>query len=803
MLYNYFKIAVRHIVRDRAFAFINILGLAIGLACSILIALFVYDELTYEQSHEKSERIYRLACEYFLPNDGGSENMAVIGAPVGPVVKQDFPQVEHFTRIRQRADVVIERESSRERFYERIHFIDSTAFDVFSLPLIDGDPQTALSNPNSIVLSEKMAQKYFGTKEALGERLTFPEDTLELLVTGVMENMPGNTSLQMDFLLPYHLQAQMGVYMLSWWGFNTQTYLLMKEGINIDAFANDIRRVSANHIADQEESSGYRQEYFLQALGSIHLHSKLRGEFTPNSEAKYVYIFALIGAFILLIACINFMNLATARSSRRAKEIGLRKVVGARRPQLITQMLSEAIVLSVPAMLFALLIVFLTIPSLNDLTAKSLSFTQLLHPTFIATLFVVTLGVGVLSGSYPALFLSAYRPIETLKGIFTQGGRGSRLREGLVIFQFAISITLIASTLIIYQQIQYMQQADLGFAKEQVIFLPTHRGVNTQQTFNLLKEELEELPEVEAASLSSHVPGHELGNNVVRKGWTSEAEWSDMRFLSVDYDFVKTYQVELAAGRSFDESYGTDQEEAFLLNEAGIKRLGWNTPEEALGQKLRWQRKQGRVIGVVKDFYFMSVQNPIEPFIFVMANHQHNRVGYLSLRLNSDDYPKLISKIETIYSSVLPNRSFEYHFLDEDFNQQYQSEMRFGTLFVNFSLLAIFIACLGLFGLAAFNMTQRIKEVSIRKVLGASTSSIAGLLSRKFMVLVGVAFLIATPISWVMMRTWLNDFSYRIQPDFWHFLIAGMLAFLIALLTISFHVWKSTRTNPAMALRNE
>ena len=800
MFKHYLLTAFRNLSRQKVYSFINIFGLSIGLAACLLIFLFIQDERSYEDFHTKSDSIYRLACEYFLPNDGGSEKMAAIGPAVSNFVLQDYPQVEAAIRVRQRSDQVIEHPTTRERFYETIYFADSNIFEVFDLPLLAGNPQTALKDPLNVVISRSLAEKYFGQTNALNQTLKFPEDTVELTVSGVMENMPGNTHLRMDVLIPHHLLERFGVFLSSWWSFNTQTYLLMAENADIEAFKKDIKRISARHIPDQEEGSGYRQEYFLQPIKSIHLYSKLRGEVSPNSDAKYVYIFSAIGLFVLLLACVNFMNLATARATLRAKEIGLRKVVGANRSQLITQLLGESVIVSVFAMLLALVFVVLAIPILNELTGKSMEFNLADRGLFMLACLGFSVAIGMLAGVYPAFFLSAFRPSITLKGKISPVSGGNRLRKSLVIFQFVISTVLIASTLIIYQQLNHMQEADLGFQKDQVIFLPTHGGVGTAESFVLLKKELEDLPYVQHTSVSSQIPGHSMNNNVVRKGWTDDAEWSDMRYLSVDYDFIDLYGIKLIAGRSFDETYGTDEAEGFILNESGVKRLGWKNAEEAIGQKLKWQRKLGRVIGVVEDFYFMSVQNPVEPFIFVMDNH---RVGYLSLRISGEDYAETLSQIEKKYGEIMPGRSFEYQFLDEDFDRQYNNEKRFGKLFIYLSSLAIFIACLGLFGLAAFSISQRTKEIAIRKILGATLSDLSVLLASNFLVLVLVAFALSIPLAWWGMHAWLEAFAYKIEPNIISFLAAGLIALGIASLTISFHVLKGARQDPAHSLRNE
>lgn len=688
MLRNYFLIAFRNMIRQKLISFINIFGLATGLAACLLIYLFVQDERSFEQIHKQADQIYRLNLKLFLPNDGGSEKVARIGSAVGDIVKKDFPQVREVVKIRKLEERVIEEPDSKIRFYETIHFVDSNLFDVFTIPMLAGNPETALLEPNSVVISEHIAEKYFGRRDAVGKMIHLPEDTMQLKVSGVIENMPGNTHLKMDILAPYQLLDSVGWYYYSWWDYKTYTYLLLAKGANPGVFKEQVKRISARYVGEKEEQSGYRQEYFIQAIRNIHLHSKLRFEISPNSDVRYIYIFSIIGLFILLLAAVNFMNLSTARAAVRAKEIGLRKVIGARRKQLITQLLGESLLTAIFSMFIGLIIAYLTLPVLNDLSGKELVL-GLFDQKWLAFLLIgVCVFVGIGAGVYPAVFLSSFKPVEILRGTFSSGDKGVLLRKGLLVFQFAISTVLIACTLIIYQQLRYMQEAELGFSKEQVVFLPTRGGVGTAEKFTLLKKELEKLPNLNRVSISSHVPGYEMSSNNVRKGWADEAERSYLRILAVDYDFLDLYQIKLLAGREFDRSFVTDQDEAFILNAAGMKSLGWNDPEEALGKKLRWKRKRGKIIGVTEDFHFMSVQNPIEPMLIHMGPW---RVGYLSVRILVQDVRQALDQI----------------------------------------------------------------------------------------------------------------FAYRIEPGASNFLLAGIFALSMAIITISYHLFKAIKTNPVESLRNE
>ena len=800
MVKNYLKIALRSLLKNKVYAFLNIFGLTIGITCSLLIFLYVQDELTYDQHHSKADHIARASLEYFLPNDGGSEKWAPISNVVAQYMVKDYPEVLSSVRFQKRTNLVVEMPGSTERVYQDITWADSNVFQLFDFPLKEGNPMTALKEPYTVVLTQAAAVKYFGKTDVMGETLFFPDNDQRLTVTGILEELPTNTHLKFEMLGSHETLRANNSLGNSWWGFNDHTYLELVPGTDVQALEDKLRRISANYILQQETGSGYRQEYMLTPFNEIHLKSNLRAEYEANGNESYVYIFSFIGIFILVIACINFMNLATARSVNRAKEVGVRKVVGAFRRHLIAQFLSESIFMAFVAVVLSIGLVLLTLPRLNDFTGKALSFDPIGNDLLGLMLLLVTVFVGVLSGSYPAFVLSAFRPTQTLKGSFKTSAKGAVLRKGLVVVQFLISIGLIMSTLIVFNQLSYMRDLELGFEKERMIFIPSRYGAGTAENFPVLKDRLEQFPEINGVTLSSRVPGKEMGNNVVRLGWDQNADWSDMRFITVDYDFIETYDLEIVAGRGFDRSFGSDRLEGFILNEAGVNRLGFASPEEAIGKQLAWRQQQGRVIGVLKDFYFMSVQNAIEPFIMPM---QTRAAGYLSARVETANFDEVIKRVEAAYNEIMPDRIFEYSFLNEDFNRQYQSEESFSSVFTFFAIIAILIACLGLYGLAAYTAQQKVKEIGIRKVLGATEGGVVFLLSKDFIKLVLVSFVIAAPLAYYLMDGWLKEFAERVSIGATVFLVAAGISLTIAILTVSYQSIKAAVANPIKSLRYE
>lgn len=801
MLKNYLKIALRSIAKNKIYSILNILGLTIGLTCSIIIFLFVYDESTYDQFHAKSENIYRMGCTYYLPNNAGSEINATMGPVVGIRMADDYPEILQSVRIQVDNNKIVQKVDTDDRFFENVYLADSNFFDLFTFPLLHGNPSTALVKPFTMVISQEAAMKYFNGTDVVGKTLLFPEDSVQFEITGVLADIPANSHLQFDFLASLQTRYSMHSYMDGWWNFNTYTYTQIAENTDVAALTEKVKFISRNYIADQEDGSGYHQEYFFQSIEDIHLYSDLRGEISENSKASYMYIFIVVGIFILVIACINFMNLSTARSALRAKEVGLRKVVGAYRSQLIGQFLTESVVITLFSLTISLVATYFGLSAINEFTGKQLTMGLADNPVLFLFIFLIALIVGVISGSYPAIFLSSFRPVETLNGSFKSGSKSNTLRKSLVVFQFTISVMLITGTVVVYNQMNFMRNKNLGFDKERMIVIPTKFVNNALSNFTQLKVMLANYSKVKGATLSSSVPGRELNNNVVRLGWDDEAEWSDMRFLAVDFDFVKDYELKIMEGRSFDQSFGTDENEAFMLNESGMRRLGWTDPKEAIGQQLRWKNRKGYVIGVLEDFHFMSVNKAIDPFIVVMNGQR--TPGYLSIKLEADQYEQTLNHITKKYNELMPKGIFEYEFLDQDFDKQYRSDHKFMTIFNFFTIIAILVACLGLYGLASFTAELKVKEIGIRKVLGASVKQVIYLMSTEFAKLVIIAILISIPVAYWSLTYWLDGFPYKTELNWWIFIVSGVAAMMIALFTISFQSVKAALVNPVDSLAQE
>ena len=796
MLKNYFKIALRNLWKHKGYSFINIGGLAIGMAGCILILLFVQDELSYDAYHEKSDRIYRIALEMLSPGEP-EKYFANTALALAPALEEDFPAVEHAVRFRRRSFYV---ERGTSRFYEnRFLFSDPEVFDIFSFPLVAGDPKTALTEPFSVVLTQESAEKYFGDEEALGQVLTM-QDTLAFQVTGVMASLPTNNHIRFDFLASFETLIAGQQNLNQWWNHSYYTYVLLQESASLEDFKPQLYDVTRQHIAEQEDLYGFQQKHYLQPLSEIYLHSDIRGEGGPRGSITYVYTFSAIAVLILLIACINFMNLATARSMQRAREVGMRKVLGAYRQQLAGQFLGESFLVAIVAMVLAVGFVIPALPLFNSLSGKALSVISLQNSIVIWGLLGITLVVGLASGSYPAFALSSFRPVEVLKGALN-GAAGAGLRKMLVVFQFGISIVLIVGTLVVYQQLDFMQNQQLGFAKEQILIVPTRGISDFDNTYESIKEQFLQQGDVLGISASSSIPGRGLNNIVIQPEGMTDNETRTMLTLGIDHDFVETYGLELAAGRSFSQAFSTDEGEGFILNEAAVADVGWASAEEAIGKAFNWGLgKEGFVVGVVKDYHHASLQQRVQPIVMHILP---DWFGYFSLRINTSQVQETLATLEQTWQQWAPNRPFEYFFMDEDYDRQYRAEQQFGQISSAFSLLAILIACLGLFGLAAYTAEQRTKEIGVRKVLGASVSNLVLLFSKEFTRLVLIAFVIAAPVAYFAMQQWLETFAYRIDLGIGTFLFAGLLALLIAWFTVSFQAIKSALNDPVKALRYE
>ena len=794
MFRNYLKVATRNLVKHKFYAIINVLGLAIGMICCLLIFLYVQHELSYDSFHTKADRIYRVVTDIKTP----TETLTIAGtsAPMAAYMKQDFPEVEDMVRIDE-ANFLIQR--GEQTFQEdEAMLADSTFFNVFSFELLRGNPQTALKAPFSIVLTEDAARKYFGNEDPMGQSLRL-DNEYDCTVTGVMPNVPENSSFSFEILisLSTRLEVTYTDAAESWGNFSSVSYVLLTEQANPKALESKLPTFLSKYISDNDRAEGMNYTLFLEPLPEVYFTD--RGGFEIGSFAN-VKIFSVIAAFILLIACINFMNLATARATERAKEVGIRKVVGAIRRQLVGQFLCESLLLSLAAFAIALLTSELLLPAFNQLAGKTVA-NSILQDTYYLPLFLgVAVGVGLLAGLYPALVLSGFKSVAILKGRFSSSQRGVVLRKALVVAQFAISIMLIAGTAVVYTQLDYMRSQALGFKKDQMLVIDFRFDGAVQERIETFKRQLGDNPNVRSVSASSSVPGE--GNN----GAFSEIEnpagdmqASNVNLFYVDHDFLGQYEMELAAGRTFSRDFVTDTS-ALIVNEALVRSYGYAAPEDIIGKRFSQWGVEGQIVGVVKDYHFRSLQEEIEPMTIRL---EPSNARFISLNLRSDDIPATVSALQQQWQTLAPQRPFQYFFLDEAFDEQYRAEARFGQLFIYFAGLAIFIACLGLLGLISYTIVQRTKEIGIRKVLGASESSIVRLLSKDFLALVLVAFVIASPVAWYALSQWLAEFAYRVTMPWWIFVVAGLAATVIAALTVSFQSVRAATANPVDSLRSE
>ncbi|MVM30781.1 FtsX-like permease family protein [Spirosoma sp. HMF4905] len=808
MLTNYLKIAWRTLRKQQGFTFINIFGLAVGLACCMLIMLYVLDELSFDQYNAKADRIYRIQTH--LKFGGNDMNFALSPDPIGPTLKKDYPQVEQFVRLHRSGTWSVRRTGEPTSLREdNITFADSTLFDVFTLPLVSGDPKRALAEPNTVVISESAAKRHFGNQNPMGQTMLF-DNNKTFKVSGVMRDMPQNSHFRSDFFLTMlNDDYEWG----QWLSNNHYAYILLKPGTNPAVFAKNFDTIIEKYIGpqalqtvgttmEQFRKAGNEIGYWLIPLTDIHLYSKQQYELAPNGDIQYVYIFSAVALFILLIACINFMNLATARSAKRAKEVGVRKVMGSERQQLIGQFMTESILTTVLAMVLALFIVAVALPAFNGLAAKEMSLRQLVSPYYLPLLVALPIVVGLLAGSYPALFLSSFQPITVLKGKINVSFRSAGLRSGLVVFQFMMSVILIVGTIIVYRQITYIQTKNVGFNRNQVLSVFGVYSIGKQaETF---KQEVLRMPGVVSGSISGYLPtpSSRSDNSFFAEGQSNLNQGINMQNWGVDYDYLKTMGMQLVQGRGFSRDFGSDSS-GIIINEAAVKVLGFKDP---VGKRV-WRftdnqaknRKTYTILGVIKNFHFESLRRNISALSLVLDSNS----GAASFRLSSTDLPAVVKQIEAKWKQVAPGQPFSYQFMDDSFDEMYRAEQRIGTIALTFAALAILIACLGLFGLAAFMAEQRTKEIGVRKVLGASVGSIIGLLSKDFLKLVFISIIIASPIAWYAMNQWLSDFAYKIDIEWWMFALAGILAVGIALLTVSFQSIKAALMNPVKSLRSE
>jgi putative ABC transport system permease protein len=794
MFKNYLKIAFRNLWKHKVFSLINILGLTVGLTAGFLIFLYVSFELSYDNFHSKADRTYRVVADIKTPTE-----VIKAGGPSWAVphhVKLEFAEVEQSVRIAGDDNLLI-RKGDVKHMEKNVMWADSAFFKVFDFKLIKGDPEKALSDPFSIVFTESAAKKYFGKEDPIGQTVLITGDGSPAKVTGVMKDIPENSQIKGDIVLSMstitrewnkNLDNQFGNY-------GAQAYLLLKPGTDPKAFEKKLPGFLERRNGKEMKESQMYATLYLEPLRDVYLYTTRNGSSTGN--INNVYIFSIIAVFIIAIACINFVNLTTARSSERAREVGIRKVVGALRGQLTGQFIGESLMLCMIAFLLSIGLISILIPLFNTVAGKTVSEGLFSNTTYVFMLLGAALAIGLLAGFYPALILSSFRPVTVLKGRFATGTRGILLRKGLVVTQFTISIALIIGTIVVYNQMRYMRNRELGFSKDQMIVIDT----NGDRGKDAFKEELRGVPKVKSVSLSGSVPGSgNPGAYSQIENTKGDMQIANLDLYFVDFDYIPHYKMKILAGRPFSRDFMTDTTQAMVLNESAIKMFGYSKPEDAVGKKFdQWGRK-GKIIGVIKDFHFRGLQTPIKP---LSMRIEPGGSSLISVNVTGDDMPSTLKAIEDKWKLTIPNKPFNYYFLDEHFDEQYKAEERFGKLFFNFAVLAIFISCLGLLGLASYSTMQRTKEIGIRKVMGASVSNILNLLSKDFLLLVIISFFVAAPVAWYFMHEWLKDFAYRTDIGWWVFAAAGVLAILIALGTISFMAIKAAVANPVKSLRTE
>lgn len=793
MFTNYLKVALRNLLRRKGYFFNIVAGLAVGMACCILILLNVQHELSFDRYHANSERIYRLVAER-KAREGTSMDVAT-PPPLALALLNDFPQINQATRFLS-VDNPTPLISNREtRFYEkRFFFVDPSVFEVFTIPYLAGDQKTALQKPNSVVIAGETAKRYFGEESPLGKTLIFNND-LKLEVTGVVKNAPATSTLQFDFLASFStLYGWLGKEFVDNWQNNMcQSFVLLSENSSTKALEPLLPGFIEKHLSE----SNTLQKIHFQPLNRIHLFSFQEYGLPGGGDIQQVYLLSLVAVFVLLIACVNFNGLTTARMVPRSKEVGIRKLIGAERRQLVYQFLQESLLLVIIAVFLAIGMVELSIPYLDaligiDLAANSArNWWMWLGPITIVSF------VGFLSGSYPAFVLSSLGPISSLKGQLKTGPKAVLFRKGSVVFQFTLTITLIIATWAVHNQLDFIQNKNLGFDKDQVVVAPI-RDQSLRQNPDPIKNRLLQRPGVLMVGAAALLPGGPVGKTRFRA--QGIADERTMSMLWVDRDFVKTLNIHLVAGRDFSEDFATDASEGFILNEEAVRQLGWSTPDDAIGKSFELPgSKKGTIIGVVKNFNFVSLRGKIDPLVL----HLWPWLNYILVRVDPHRSASVLSDMMAIWNEFDPRDPFTYSFLNENFDRFYQNDKRLGQVFLGFAFLAIVIACSGLFSLSAFTAEQRTKEIGVRKVLGASAASVVGLLTREFVLLVLLANLFAVPVAYFAMNRWLQDFAYRITLGVGTFLLAGGLALVIALLTVSAQTIKTAMANPVDALRYE
>lgn len=804
MVKNYLKIAFRNILKQKFYSVINILGLTIGIATCLFILMYIQDELNFDKFHTKGDRIRRVWVSGTM--NGQVFNVAVTCFPFAATSKVEFPEIEEATHFNYNDNLIVK--VGKETYSQKnVLEVDSLFLKVFDATLLFGDKNTAITHPNSAVISKSVAIKYFGKEDALGEEIVIgTESPKSIKITGVMQDWPANSHFHAEILVSERTFEIDNEDL--WVNNNLYTYVVLRADADPAALQAKFRTLVEKYIGPQveqfmgmnlatAEAGGFKYSYQMQPLTEIHLNSNKEAEIKPGGDKQYIYIFSAVGIFILLIACVNFMNLATARSANRAKEVGIRKTLGSQRGELIAQFISESMIYSIAAAFLAICLVSVFIDPFNQLAGKTIDFSILLQPWFITAFVGFILVVGLLAGSYPAFYLTSFQPIEVLKGKVRAGVKSSGIRSTLVVFQFVISIALIVSTLLVYNQLQYIRNKNLGLDKENVLIISN--AYRLQDKYDGMMQALKQESVVSNVASSSFTAFNVRSNTVFR----SEGDEKDhlMSVMWTDYDYAQTMNLQMADGRFFQKEFASDTA-TVLLNEAAAKEMGWGT--EAVGKRFSviGLDNIGKpiVVGVIKNFHWQSLKNEIKPLAILLSPRDNS---YINVKIKPGQTAEAIARIEAIWKGILPGEPFEYSFLDEEFDALFRSEQRLGNIALIFTVMAIFIACLGLFGLATFTAEQRTKEIGIRKVLGASVSDVLMMLNKEFTKLVLISFVIAVPISYYFINVWLESFAYRIPIGVLAFVIAGISTLAVTWITVTYQSYRTAKSNPVNALKSE
>ncbi|MBK7134616.1 MAG: ABC transporter permease [Bacteroidales bacterium] len=789
MFKNLIKTAFRHILKHPGYSILNILGLTLGISSALFLIIYVSDEVSYDRYHEKADRIYRVSSKITEPDDQFTWNVAQI--PFGPQVVQDYPEVQSFVRFIPMGRSLYKYED-KEFNEENFFYVDSTLFDIFTYKVLKGEVKTALLQPKKIILTEKIATKYFGAADPIGKTLTSGTNVYE--VTGVIEDVPTNSHFRFDAIASRNnLPKQLG----TWGNFGIFTYLLFPEDFDVEAFETKMQGMYDAYMKTIFEVMKIKIEYILEPITKIHLYSTNAGEPEPTGSITYVYIFALVALFLVLIAGMNYMNLATARSARRAREVGLRKVVGSRRGPLIAQFLSESTVFTIISLILSIVILIALLPKFNTLAGKSFDLHIIYSPVVLLTLVGVILVVGLLGGSYPAFFLSRFSPVTVLKGEITQGSAGSLFRKILVVFQFAISVIMIICTLVVFRQLNFLKTKDQGFDQKDVINL-TLNGQMVRK-YPVLKQVLTDFPEIKYVTSTNSAVGEGSGKVIFNVETDQGMTQKGVNFVVVDHDFIDALGIKMAEGRDFQEDMPSDTLTGAVVNETFAKRMNWSDP---IGKKVELgdaNTLRARVIGVMKDYHQTGMYNEIESLLMVYRA----RNNQVYIKLSGKNNEATLSFIESKWKEIFPDQPFTYTYLSERFNRQFEADEKRGLIFTIFTILAILIACLGLFGLASYMVEQRTKEIGIRKVFGANESIILRLIAKDFLILVTAGIVIAIPIAWYLMSDWLQNYVYRTNIGVPLIILASLLTIAITFITISYKAYQAAVMNPATSLKTE